>query len=186
VSVYGATTNRKDVMYNFSTVRDWLGRRAEELLALILTSLFLTFLVQIVFRYFLNLPLGWTIEFVSIAWLWGILFGYAFVTTDQEIIRLDIVYGAVPTGVQRIMDVVAGLTCAGIFLWSLPNVWGYVTFMKIEKTAYMRIPFNYVFSIYIPFAIAISIRCLINVWQAIRGTHPKYEAGEASESHDYD
>ncbi|MAS03417.1 MAG: C4-dicarboxylate ABC transporter permease [Ahrensia sp.] len=173
-------------MEAFSTLRDWLGRRAEELLALILASLFITFLIQIVFRYFLNLPLGWTIEFVSIAWLWGILFGYAFVTRDAEIIRLDIVYGAVPVGAQRAMDAVTGLVCAGIFLWSLPNVWEYVTFMKIEKTAYMRIPFNYVFSIYIPFAIAVAIRCLINVWQAIRGTHPKYATGSGAEGHDYD
>ncbi|MCI5077340.1 TRAP transporter small permease subunit [Oricola sp.] len=173
-------------MEAFTTIRDWLGRRAEELLALILASLFVTFLIQIVFRYFLNLPLGWTIEFVSIAWLWGILFGYAFVTRDQEIIRLDIVYGAVPVGAQRVMDGVTGLICTGIFLWSLPNVWEYVTFMKIEKTAYMRIPFDYVFSIYIPFAIAVSIRCLINVWQAIRGTHPKYAAGSGAEGHDYD
>lgn len=173
-------------MEAFSTIRDWLGRRAEELLALILASLFITFLIQIVFRYFLNLPLGWTIEFVSIAWLWGILFGYAFVTRDEEIIRLDIVYGAMPVGAQRVLDAVTGLVCAGIFLWSLPNVWEYVTFMKIEKTAYMRIPFDYVFSIYIPFAIAVSIRCLINVWQAIRGTHQKYSAGSRAEGHDYD
>ena len=61
-------------MLQLTTIRNWLGRRAEEALALILASLFLTFLVQIAFRYFLNLPLGWTVEYVSIAWLWGILF----------------------------------------------------------------------------------------------------------------
>ncbi|MFZ2102415.1 MAG: TRAP transporter small permease subunit [Oricola sp.] len=167
-------------------IRDWLGRRAEEALALVLASLFVTFLIQIVFRYFLNLPLGWTIEYVSVAWLWGILFGYAFVTRDREIIRLDIVYAAAPVPMQRAMDVFSGLTCAVIFIWSLPNVWDYVTFMAIERTAYMRIPFDYVFSIYVPFAIAIAVRCLINVWQALRGTHPKYAAGSAAEGHDYD
>ena len=174
------------VMDTLTSIRDWLGRRAEELLALVLASLFITFLIQIVFRYFLNLPLGWTIEYVSIAWLWGILFGYAFVTRDREIIRLDIVYGAVPVGVQRIMDVFTGLTVAAIFLWSLPKVWDYVTFMAIERTAYMRIRFDYVFAIYIPFAVAIAIRSLINVWQAIRGIHPKYAVGTDAEGHDYD
>ena len=56
-------------MQRLSNIRDWLGRRAEEVLALVLASLFVTFLIQIVFRYVLNLPLGWTIEYVSIAWL---------------------------------------------------------------------------------------------------------------------
>ncbi|MCC0039188.1 MAG: hypothetical protein H6893_09370 [Brucellaceae bacterium] len=71
------------------------------------------------------------------------------------------------------MDVFTGLVCAGIFLWSLPKVWDYVTFMEIERTAYMRIRFDYVFAIYIPFAIWVSLRCLLDVWHAIRGTHPK-------------
>jgi len=173
-------------METLVAIRDWLGRRAEEFLALVLASLFLTFLIQIVFRYFLNLPLGWTIEYVSIAWLWGILFGYAFVTRDSEIIRLDIVYGAVPVAVQRIMDVFTGLTCAAIFLWSLPYVWDYVTFMSIEKTAYMRLRFDYVFAIYVPFAVSVAVRSLINVWQAVRGSHPKYQAGSGAEGHDYD
>lgn len=173
-------------MEKLPAIRDWLGRRAEEILALILASLFVTFLIQIVFRYFLNLPLGWTIEYVSIAWLWGILFGYAFVIRDSEIIRLDIIYGAVPVKVQRAMDIFTGLTCAAIFLWSLPYVWDYVTFMAIEKTAYMRIRFDYVFAIYVPFAISIVIRSLIDVWHAIRGTHPRYSAGAGAEGHDYD
>lgn len=155
-------------------------------MALVLASLFVSFLIQIVFRYVLNLPLGWTIEFVAIAWLWGILFGYTFVVRDDELIRLDIVYGAVPVIVQRIMDVFTGLVCAGIFIWTLPMVWDYVTFMAIERTAYMQIRFDYVFAIYIPFAIAVIIRSLISVWHGLYGTHPKYISGTGSESHDYD
>ena len=167
-------------------IRDWLGRRAENLLALILASLFVTFLIQIVFRYLLNLPLGWTVEYVSIAWLWGILFGFAFVVRDVDIIRLDIVYGAVPPAFQRAMDIFAGLVCAAIFLWSLPQVWDFVTFMAIEKTAYMQLRFDLVFAIYVPFAIAVVVRSLINVWQAARGTHRRYLRGAAAEGHDYD
>ncbi len=173
-------------MSALSNLRVFLARRAEDILALVLASLFVSFLIQIVFRYLLNLPLGWTVEYVSIAWLWGILFGYAFVVREEEVIRLDIVYGAVPVRVQRIMDVFTGLVCAGIFIWTLPNVWDYVTFMAIEKTAYMQIRFDYVFAIYIPFALSVIIRSLLNVWNAVRGTHPKYAAGAASEKHDYD
>lgn len=172
-------------MSTFTKLRDWLGRRAENLLALVLLSLFVSFLIQIVFRYLLNLPLGWTVEYVSIAWLWGILFGYAFVIRDAEIIRLDILYGSVPPVIRRIMDVLTGLVCAGIFAWSLPKVWDYVTFMAIEKTAFMHIPFDLVFSIYIAFAVSVIIRSLATVWQAVGGTHSRY-ARPLPESHDYD
>ncbi|BCH20788.1 TRAP transporter small permease [Mesorhizobium sp. L-8-3] len=173
-------------MQRLASLKTWLGRRAEEVLALMMASLFVTFLIQIVFRYFLNLPLGWTIEYVSITWLWGILFGYAYVTRDCEIIRFDIVYSAVPTSVQRAMDVFTGLTCAAIFLWSLPAVWDYVTFMAVERTAFLRIRFDHLFAIYLPFAISVAVRCLINAWQAIAGTHPRYNSGATAEAHDHD
>ena len=94
----------------------WMGRRAENILALLLFSMFVTFLLQIVFRYFLNLPVGWTVEWVTIAWLWGILFGFAFVVREADIIRLDVLYSALPRGARRVMDVLTGLSLAAIFL----------------------------------------------------------------------
>jgi C4-dicarboxylate transporter, DctQ subunit len=164
----------------------WLKRRAENFAALLLACMFATFLIQITFRYFLNLPLGWSVEFVTIAWLWGILFGYAFVATDEDIIRLDIVYGAMPVPVKRIMDGITGLTAGAIFAWSLPQVYDYVTFMEIERTAFIRIRFDYVFSIYLAFAVAVIARSLRSVWRAITGrgynvSHSRSEAGGIQE-----
>jgi C4-dicarboxylate transporter, DctQ subunit len=167
-------------------IRDFLYARAENILALMLFSIFVTFLIQILFRYVLNLPLGWTVEYVAMAWLWANLFGFAFVVRDDEIIRLDILYAMAPSTAQRIMDVIAHLTCAGVFLATFPAVLGYVKFMSIEKTAYMQLPYNWVFSIYLPFMLSVIVRSLVNVWQAVRGTHPRYNIGQAAESHDYD
>jgi len=148
-----------------------------------LASMFLTFVIQIVFRYVLNLPLGWTVEYVSIAWTWGILFGYAFVIRDSEIIRLDLLYNSVPHGVQRAMDIFTGLICAGIFAWSLPKAFEFVTFMSIEKTAFMQIRFDYVFSIYVPFAVSVIIRSLFSVWSAAVGRTGKPQSILAAEAH---
>ena len=126
-------------MSMFAKTAGWLHRRAENFLALMLGALFLSFLIQIVFRYLLNLPLGWTVEFVAIAWLWGILFGYAFVVPEKGVIRLDILYALLPPMARRVLDVLTSAICIGIFAWTLPQVWDYVTCMKIEKTAYMKI-----------------------------------------------
>jgi TRAP-type C4-dicarboxylate transport system permease small subunit len=160
-------------MTSIGTVASWLRRRAENIVAILLASMFLTFLIQIAFRYLLNLPLGWTVEYVAIVWLWGILFGYAFVIRDEEVIRFDLVYAAVPDGVRRWMDIVTGLTVAGIFLWSLPKAYDYVTFMRVERTAYMRIRFDLVFAIYIPFAVSVIVRALVGAGRAWRsGARP--------------
>ena len=173
-------------MDRLTQIRDWLARRAENLLALLLLSMFVTFLLQIVFRYFLSLPVGWTVEWVAIAWLWGILFGYGFVVRETDVIHLDVIYDAVPRWVRRSFDVITGLIVAGVFAWTLPATWDYVDFMKIERTAYMRWPFNIVFFIYIPFAIAVIVRALMTAWAGLTGTGPRFHIEDSAGSHDYD
>lgn len=157
---------------------------ANHLSAALLLSMFVVFIMQIVFRYWLGWPVLWTVEWVTIAWLWGILFSYAFVIKSEDMIRLDIIYLIVPTGIRRLMDIVVGLVCAGIFAWTLPKAWDYITFMSIERTAAFRWPFDLVFSIYIPFHIAVIVRMLLLAWSGIRGKESGVQVH--AESHDYD
>lgn len=156
---------------------------ASSILAILLLSMFITFLMQITFRYILGWSVGWTIEWVAIAWLWGILFGYAFVVQSSDEIRLDIVYSAVSPTMRRVFDVFAGLTCAAIFTYTLPSSWEYISFMGREKTAYMHWPFNLVFSIYIPFAVVVIYRSLS---MAVRGFLGRPDPTTKPEAHDYD
>ena len=62
---------------------------------MLLAAMFLAFIVQIVFRYLFNFPIGWTSELTVITWLWLVLWGAAFVVTEAEEIRFDLIYGAV-------------------------------------------------------------------------------------------
>ncbi|MBT9386209.1 TRAP transporter small permease subunit [Pseudooceanicola sp. CBS1P-1] len=152
--------------------------------ALLFGSMFAVFILQIVFRYALDLPVGWTVEWVTLAWLWGILLAAAFVIPTDNMIKLDIIYALLPRGARRVLDVVAGLVTAAIFAWTLPKAWDYVTFMDIERTAYMRLPFSWVFAIYMPFHIAVIIRMLLVAWNGLTGGAPVPETH--AETHDYD
>ena len=49
----------------------------------------------------------------------------------------------------------------------------YVTFMKVERTAYLKIRFDWLFSIYIVFVVAVIARYLWLGWQALRGSAPE-------------
>lgn len=164
----------------------WLRARAENLLAASLLSMFTVFLLQIVFRYILNISVDWTVEWVTLAWLWGILFGYAFVVRPGEVIRLDMVYESVPRPWRRGFDMLGGIAIAGIFAYTLPAAWDYIDFMARERTAALRIPFNWVFSIYMLFAGAVIIRSLVQVWDAVTGRGPHVHLPQDPETHDYD
>ncbi|MDO5657269.1 MAG: TRAP transporter small permease subunit [Paracoccus sp. (in: a-proteobacteria)] len=147
----------------------WLVRRAENIQAAMLAVMFAAFVAQVVFRYFLNLPTGWTSELTVIMWLWMVLWGAAFVVTEDEEIRFDLVSGAVRRGVARLFAIVSGLVLVGAYLWSLPAAWDYVTFMKIQSSAYLKIPFSWLFSIYIIFSVAVIVRYIWLIWQAVTG-----------------
>lgn len=164
-----------------SRIGRWLYRRAENIQALMLAVMFFGFLIQIVFRYFLNYPTGWSSELTVIMWLWMVLWGAAFVAREEEEIRFDLLYGAVRDGLRRIMTVITGLALIGLYLWSLPAVIDYVTFMKIQSTAYLKIRFDYLFSIYVIFAVAVICRYVWLVWMALRG-RPREEADISASS----
>ena len=78
----------------------WLRRRAEDAAVFLLMGMFLAFIVQIVFRYVFNWPLGWTSEFSTLCWLWGVLWGAAFVTSERDEIRFDVVYALLSAEMQ--------------------------------------------------------------------------------------
>ncbi len=150
----------------------WLSRRAENILALMLGAMFAVFILQIVFRYLLNLPIGWTHEISVILWLWIVLFGSAFVTRESEEIRFDILHIAVGPSTRRAMAVLTATALVVLYTISLPAVADYVAFMKVERTAYLKLPFNWVYAIYVVFAVAAIGRYLWLGWRALRGTAP--------------
>ena len=164
-----------------ATVHGWLRRRAENVAALLMATMFLAFLVQIAFRYVLNWPAGWAYELSIVCWLWGVLWGAAFVVGERDEIRFDVIYGAVGRRTRRAFALVAGLALLALYGASLPAVTDYVMFMKVERTAYLRIPFDWLYSIYVMFAVAILTRYLWLTWQAARGrtsqSHPDVDDG---------
>ena len=150
-------------------IGDWLHARSENLLAAMIATMFVVFIVQIVFRYLLNLPVGWTHEISVVMWLWMVLFGTAFVVRDSEEIRFDILYSAVSPRVRRGMVLVSALALVALFSVSLPAVVDYILFMKVEKTAYLKIRFDYLYSIYGIFAVVMIVRQLYLAWLAVWG-----------------
>jgi TRAP-type C4-dicarboxylate transport system permease small subunit len=137
-----------------------------------LAAMFLAFLLQIVFRYLLDLPIGWTHELSAILWIWLVLWGASFVITEREEIRFDILYGAVGPGARRVMCIITAVALVALYLISFPAVLDYVSFMKVEKTGYLKIRFDWLFSIYVVFVVATVIRYIWLAWQAMRGVAP--------------
>ncbi len=68
-----------------------LHRVAEWVAAGLMAVIFVSFLIQIVFRYAFNFPVGWTSELSVVCWLWLVLWGAGFMLKEHEEIRIKAV-----------------------------------------------------------------------------------------------
>ena len=95
------------------------------------------------------------------------LWGAAFVVRESDEIRFDLLLSGASPGTRRAMTFLSAAALVILFLASLPAVVDYVTFMKVQSTAYLRVRFDVLFSIYVIFAVAAIIRYLSLGWRAI-------------------
>lgn len=149
-----------------------LYRFAEALVAGFMALMFVAFLLQIVFRYAFNLPVGWTSELSVVCWLWLVLWGAAFVLKEHEEIRFDLLAGRVGRRGRIVIGIVGALSLIVLFGMALPASYAYVSFMKVEKSSYLNIGFDKLYSIYLVFAVAVVARYLWNLGQLLRGRDP--------------
>jgi TRAP-type C4-dicarboxylate transport system permease small subunit len=151
----------------------WLYRRGENLIVAMIGVMFAAFLLQVIFRYILQWPTGWSTELTVVLWIWVVLFGAAFVVREEEEIRFDLIYGGVRPRVRRVMTLASAAALIALYGYSFPAVFDYVTFMKVQKTAYLKIRFDWLFSIYVIFVIAVLARYLWLGCQALKGEEPE-------------
>lgn len=146
-----------------------------------LAIMFFAFVLQITFRYALNFPIGWTSELTVIMWLLTVLFGAAFVVTEKEEIRFDLIYGAMGRRARLVTSLLTGTFLIVMYVISLPEILDYVMFMKVERTAYLHIHFDILYAIYPIFAVAIVVRYVWLLVRAIRGKAPEaFDPAKAS------
>lgn len=156
-------------MFNIKKAGGWLHRRAENIAALMLAIMFFAFIVQVVFRYVFNFPIGSASEITIIMWLWVVLWGAAFVLREEEEIRFDIVYGMAGKRTRLVMTAISALALIVIYGMSLPAAWDYVMFMKVQKSSYLGIRYDGLYFIYIIFSVAVIARYVWIFYAAIRG-----------------
>ncbi len=151
-----------------------LHRFAEAVAAALLAVIFVAFIVQIAMRYLFNWPIGWTTELSLAAWLWLVLWGAAFVLKDDEEIRIDLISHTASYRTRRLIGAIGAVSLIVLFGMSLPATWSYVSFMKVEKSSYLGVRMDVMYSIYLVFAVAVIAR---SVRQLVRG--PTARPGDA-------
>ena len=78
-----------------------LGRGAETAGVALFGAMFVTFLLQVFFRYVLNRPLGWTDELTLLLYPWTVFWACAFLVPLRAHVSFDLAYAAAPPPTSR-------------------------------------------------------------------------------------
>ena len=152
---------------------DWMRRRAENIVAGLLGIMFVAFIIQIVFRYFFNFPIGWSSELSVVTWLYMVLIGSAFWLKETEEVRFDLISGSLGPRGRRVLGFIVAVAAVILFGMAMPATIKYVTFMKVEASSYLKIRLDILYSVYVVFAVAIVVRYLWAIVSLIRGEAPE-------------
>jgi C4-dicarboxylate transporter DctQ subunit len=143
----------------------WLNRRADNIAVALLAAMFISFILQIFFRYVVGQPLTWTLEACLVTWLWLVFWVSAFLLDDKDHVKFDIVYTAAPLPVRRVFVVFSAVCIVVAFGSAFPATVDYIAFMKIESSSSLGIRLDYVFACYLIFAVAVLVRYGARAWR---------------------
>ena len=142
-------------------------------------SLFIVFLLGIIFRYFF-VPLSWTMELSLALYLWVALFGCLYAQRRERHVVFSLVYDHLSEATQRIVRIVGNSLLAVSFLIVLKPSFNYINFMKVRATNVLRIPFNIVYAPFLIFLVAMFFHYVVLI---IRDVTEILSSGDISETH---
>lgn len=177
------------------------GHFAKVVAATMMALMFLTFVLQIIVRYSARLewlaaqfPIldptryGWTLEFCLLLWVWLVFWGNAFVVRDRDHVIFDILCNAVSPAVRRWFIIITGVAISVGLILSVEPTWEKFHILRLKKTATLSTVFGDgirmrdIYSIYIFFLVAVSLRYAWAVYRAIRFgvSEPAHDADGAA------
>jgi len=171
----------------FETILKRISRASEFTAAMVLATIFIIFLLQIFTRYAPKIawlvpippihdwmmalePIGWTVNLISLLWVWLIFFGCSFVVNESDHVAFDVFFQALSRSWQRHFAMATALIMVVAMLYSFGPTWDAIfgsRLMELKKIQTLRvpvtgdkIPIKWLFASYILLMIVITLRYL--------------------------
>lgn len=129
------------------------------------TVMFLVFMLQVFFRYFLNNPLTWPPEIISLTFIWTTVLGACYAQRKADHVAFTIVYDRISAKGQLIFRLLGNGFIAIAFLIALKPAYDYVMFMNFKETTVLKISYTVVYAPFLIFLVLISGRMLHEVYK---------------------
>lgn len=119
-------------------------------------------------RYVLNDPKVWLDELAIIAFIWVIFWPAAWLPNEAHV-RFDLVLGALPRRVSRLLQMLGFIVVGLLLLWAVRAVFGYLIFLWSERTTVLQWPVGAVYACFGLFFAVVLVRSFADAVTSGRG-----------------
>lgn len=108
-------------------------------------AMFITFILQVFFRYVINHPLLWTQDVIVIGFCWTVIFGACYTMREHSHVQFTMLYELYSPKVAAGARLAGNLLIVGTFLAMLVPSLRYAFFLGFQKTPVLRVSYTYIF-----------------------------------------
>lgn len=130
--------------------------------------MFIVFIINVFYRYFLNNPLTWPQEVISMTFIWTTMLGACYAQRKADHVVFSVIYDRLPARGQLTFRLISNSFIAIAFIIALKPVYDFVTFMNFQKTSVLRISFTIVYFPFLVFVVLIIGRLVYDLYKDIR------------------
>ncbi|MGB4407136.1 MAG: TRAP transporter small permease [Sphaerochaeta sp.] len=135
--------------------------------------LFLTFILQVFFRYVVNHPLTWTQDAIVIGFCWTVILGACYTMRQKGHVQFTMLYEAYSPKVAAWARLAGNLLIVSTFILMIIPSFKYAFFLGFQKTPVLRVSYTWIFlpfTYFLTSIIGYTIAPIIEDWKVIRGT----------------
>lgn len=138
--------------------------------------MFISFVLQVFFRYVVRSPLTWTYELCTISFLWAGLLGALNALRHDEHVVFGLVYDALGKKGKAISDIIGGVLCIAVLLMLISPTCKYLAQQSSRYPSVIKIPFSVIFAPFLIMILGSIGRFAARIYQAIQCLrHPEAE-----------
>lgn len=125
-------------------------------------------LLQVIFRYLLQWPLGWTTEVAINAFLIGSWWTICLNVRLQDHVKIGLVFDRLPVWAQNLSQIIACTFAGCMLLLALPGSLKYLEVVNRLVTGVLKVPLSWIYVVFTFFLIVVGLRLLLNAARCLR------------------
>ncbi len=148
--------------------------------ALSFLIMFLAFILQIFTRYVMGYQVEWTYEATVIGFMWVVAFGASYASRLREHVSFSMLYDRLSVRSRALVEILTNLFLLTAFVIMFRPVIDFIDFMKIKKTAVMKVPLSVLYAPFVFFLLSSTvyiIRDTLSAVKVLRKTRVKKDVG---------